>query len=40
VKMTGLTEAEGLKTWTPLIAVTGLAGLATSLVLAMVLRTS
>jgi GntP family gluconate:H+ symporter len=39
VKMTGLTEAEGLKTWTPLIAVTGLAGLATSLVLAMVLRT-
>ena len=39
VKMTGLTEAEGLKTWTPLIAVTGLAGLATSLVLAVVLRT-
>ncbi len=39
VKMTGLTEAEGLKTWTPLIAVTGLAGLATSLGLAMVLRT-
>jgi H+/gluconate symporter-like permease len=40
VKMTGLTEAEGLKTWTPLIAVTGLAGLATSLILAMVLRAS
>lgn len=39
VKMTGLTEAEGLKTWTPLIAVTGLAGLLTSLVMAMVLRT-
>jgi len=38
--MTGLTEAEGLKTWTPLIAATGLAGLATSLVLAIVLRTS
>jgi GntP family gluconate:H+ symporter len=38
VKMTGMTEAEGLKTWTPTVAVVGLAGFATSLALALVLH--
>ena len=37
VKMTGLTEAEGLKSWTPLIAIMGLASVIVSLVLAIVL---
>jgi len=37
VKMTGLTEAEGLKSWTPLLAIMGLAAVVVSLVLAVVL---
>ncbi len=37
VKMTGLTEAEGLKSWTPLLAIMGLASVIVSLVLAVVL---
>jgi len=37
VKMTGLTEAEGLKSWTPLIAIMGLTSVIVSLVLAIVL---
>ncbi|MBL7187947.1 MAG: gluconate permease [Phycisphaerae bacterium] len=37
VKMTGLTEAEGLKSWTPLLAIMGLAAVVVSLILAVVL---
>jgi len=37
VKMTGLTEAEGLKSWTPLLAIMGLASVVVSLILAVVL---
>ncbi|MDT8299839.1 MAG: SLC13 family permease [Sedimentisphaerales bacterium] len=37
VKMTGLTEAEGLKSWTPLLAIVGFAGIVVSLLLAMIL---
>jgi len=35
VKMTGLTEAEGLKCWTPLLAVTGFSSVVVSLALAV-----
>jgi GntP family gluconate:H+ symporter len=37
VKMTGLTEAEGLRSWTPLVAVVGLTAVVVSLILAVVL---
>jgi GntP family gluconate:H+ symporter len=37
VKMTGLTETEGLKTWTPLLAITGFTAIVVSLILAVVL---
>ncbi len=37
VKMTGLTEAEGLKSWTPLLAIVGFAGVVVSLLLALIL---
>jgi len=37
VKMTGLTEAEGIKSWTPLLAIVGLAGFVVTLILATVL---
>ena len=37
VKMTGLTEAEGLKSWTPLLAIVGLAGVVVSFLLALIL---
>ncbi len=37
VKMTGLTEAEGLKTWTLMVAIMGLASIIVSLILAVVL---
>jgi len=37
VKMTGLSEAEGLKSWTPLLAIMGLASVIVSLILAVVL---
>jgi GntP family gluconate:H+ symporter len=37
VKMSGLTEAEGLKTWTPLLAVVGFTSIVVSLLLAMIL---
>jgi GntP family gluconate:H+ symporter len=37
VKMTGLTETEGLKTWTPLMAITGVTAVVVSLILAIVL---
>jgi len=37
VKMTGLTEAEGLKSWTLLLTIMGLTSVAVSLVLAVVL---
>ena len=37
VKMTGLTEAEGLKSWTPLVAITGFTAVVVSLILAVVL---
>ncbi|MHC4242443.1 MAG: GntP family permease [Planctomycetota bacterium] len=37
VKMSGLTEAEGLKTWTPLLAIVGLTSIVVSLLLAMIL---
>jgi GntP family gluconate:H+ symporter len=37
VKMTGLTEAEGLKSWTVLLAIMGAAAVVVSLVLAVVL---
>jgi GntP family gluconate:H+ symporter len=37
VKMTGLTEAEGIKSWTPLLAVVGFAGVVVSFLLAVIL---
>ncbi len=37
VKMTGLTEAEGLKSWTPLLAIVGFTGVIVSLLLALIL---
>jgi len=37
VKMTGLTEAEGIKSWTPLVAITGFTAVVVSLILAIVL---
>ena len=37
VKMTGLTEAEGLKSWTPLVAIVGFTAVVVSLILAVVL---
>jgi GntP family gluconate:H+ symporter len=36
VKMTGLTEAEGLKCWTPLLAIVGFSSVVVSLVVAVV----
>ena len=35
VKMTGMTEAEGLKTWLPLLAITGFSSAVISLILAV-----
>jgi GntP family gluconate:H+ symporter len=40
VKMTGLTEAEGLKSWTPLLAIVGFAAVVVSFLLAIVLPMS
>jgi len=37
VKMTGLTEAEGLKSWTPLVAIVGFTGVVVSFLLALIL---
>jgi GntP family gluconate:H+ symporter len=37
VKMTGLTEAEGLKSWTPLLAIVGFAAIVVSFLLATIL---
>lgn len=37
VKMTGLTEAEGLKSWMPLLAIVGFTGVVVSLLLAVIL---
>ena len=37
VKMTGLTETEGLKTWTPMLAITGFSSVVISLLLAVLL---
>ena len=37
VKMSGLTEAEGLKTWTPLLAIVGFTSIVVSLLLAIIL---
>jgi len=37
VKMTGLTEAEGLKSWTPLLAIVGFAAVVISYLLALLL---
>ena len=37
VKMSGLTEAEGLKSWTPLLAVVGFTGVVVSFLLAVIL---
>jgi len=37
VKMTGLTEAEGLKSWTPLLALTGFSSVVVSVLLALIL---
>ncbi len=37
VKMTGLTEAEGLKSWTPLLAIVGFTGVVLSFLLALIL---
>jgi len=37
VKMTGLTEAEGLKSWTPLLALTGFSSVVVSVFLALIL---
>jgi len=37
VKMTGLTEAEGIKSWTPLLAIVGLASFVVTIILATVL---
>jgi GntP family gluconate:H+ symporter len=39
VKMTGLTEAEGLKTWLPVVASVGIASAVTSFVLAVLWQT-
>ena len=40
VKMTGLTEAEGLKSWTPMLAIVGLAAVVVSFLLAVILPMS
>jgi H+/gluconate symporter-like permease len=40
VKMTGLTEAEGLKSWTPLLAIVGFAAIIVSIILAVILPMS
>jgi len=40
VKMTGLTEAEGLKTWTPMLAIVGFAAIVVSFLLAIILPMS
>jgi len=40
VKMTGLTEAEGLKSWTPLLAIVGFAAIVVSFILAVILPMS
>jgi len=37
VKMTGLSESEGLKSWTPLLAVVGFAAIVVSFILAIIL---
>ncbi len=37
VKMTGLTEAEGLKSWTPLLAIVGFTAISVSFLLAIIL---
>ena len=37
VKMTGLTEAEGLKSWTPQLAIVGFTAIVVSFILAMIL---
>jgi len=37
VKMAGLTEAEGLKSWTPLLAIVGFTGVIVSFLLALIL---
>jgi len=37
VKMTGLTEVEGIKSWTPLLAIVGFTGVVVSLLLATIL---
>jgi len=37
VKMTGLTEAEGLKSWTPLLAIVGFTAVVVSFLLALIL---
>ncbi len=37
VKMTGLTEAEGLKSWTPLVAIVGFTAIVVSFILAIIL---
>ena len=37
VKMTGLTEAEGLKSWTPLLAIVGFAAVVVSFLFALIL---
>jgi GntP family gluconate:H+ symporter len=37
VKMTGLTETEGLKSWTPLLAIVGFTGVVVSLLAAVIL---
>ena len=37
VKMTGLTEAEGLKSWTPLLAIVGFTSVVVSFLLALIL---
>jgi hypothetical protein len=38
--MTGLTEAEGLKSWTPLLAIVGFAAIIVSIILAVILPMS
>jgi GntP family gluconate:H+ symporter len=40
VKMTGLTEAEGLKSWTPMLAIVGFAAIVVSFLLAVILPMS
>jgi GntP family gluconate:H+ symporter len=37
VKMTGLTEAEGIKSWTPMLAIVGFTGVVVSFLLALIL---